>query len=317
MSTAAIGKQPTFLQKVPRKAWFCLVLAAVMLLGSVLLHLGDGSSAQLSELNAQAGTLASAQEQLDTLETRYQKRVTQLEEAKANLEASPEDSKLVSKLERAQGEYDKALKNRDQQLAKVQAMPTMDELNAQITQLKESSAGRSLLGNVLLVGVVLAGAAAIALIIRKIDVPVLIGMAGLLIGGALLVWGVHLNNLSPVLQAGQVAPGTMFVAVGLGIVTLGHVLYWILLTRARFDLKLILGLVLVLGGAGLGIAGFLTNNAPDAASKFINSMSPGFPNIFVGVIMFVIGSVVLAHPLTKIRYDIRKNPVLMIMATLG
>lgn len=313
MSTAAIGNKPSFLQKVPRKAWFCLILAAVMLLGSVLLSLGGGSNTQLSALNEQAATLAKAQEQLDTLETRYQKRVTQLEEAQANLEAEPEDSKLITKLERAQGEYDKALKNRDQQLAKVEAMPTMVELNEQITQLKESSAGRSLAANGLLLGMMLAGAAAIALNIREIDKPVRIGMAGLFLGGCLLVWGVHLNNLTPVLQAGEVAPGTTLIAIGLGVTALGHVLYWSLLTRAKLDLKLILGLILTLGGAGFGIAGFLTNNAPDAASKFINSMSPGFPCIFVGVIMAIIGTVILAHPLTKIRYDIRKNPMLVIM----
>ena len=140
-------KKPSFLQKISRKSWLCLIIAVVLIALSIALHLTGGSGSQLSELNAQAATLASATEQLNTLETRFQKRVTQLEEAKANLEASPEDSKLVSKLERAQGEYDKALKNRDAQLAKVEAMPTLEELNAQITEIKESSAGRALLAN--------------------------------------------------------------------------------------------------------------------------------------------------------------------------
>jgi len=315
MSTAAAkDKKPSFLQRVPRNAWICFALALAMLVGCVFLHASSGSGGQLSELNSQVSTLSSALKQLETLETRYQKRVTQLEEAKANLEASPEDSKLISKLERAQGEYDKALKNRDIQLAKVEAMPTMESLNEQISQLKESSAGRSLMANLLLVAAIVTIAAGIALIIRKVDVPVLIGMAGILIGGCLISYAVHMNNLVPVTEAAGTAPGTMMIAIGLGLIAVSHVLYWCFLTRAKVDLKLALGAVLILGGAGLGIAGLLINNAPDAASKWINSMSPGFPHIFAGTILFIIGSVVLAHPLTKIRYDIRKNPVLMIMA---
>lgn len=42
-------------------------------------------------------------------------------------------------------------------------------------------------------------------------------------------------------------------------------------------------------------------------------MSPGFPKIFAGIILVLIGTVILANPLTKIRYDIRKNPMLVIM----
>ena len=306
-------KKPSFWQKIKREAWLCLIVAAVLLIGSLGLRLAGGDGSQLSELNAQAATLASATEQLNTLESRYQKRVTQLEEAKANLAASPEDSKLASKLERAQGEYDKALKNRDNQLAKVQAMPTMDDLNAQILNLKEASAGRTMWANLLMLAAFLIICAAIALIVRKIDKKVIVGMAVLLVGGVMLIAGMHMNNLAPVLQPGETAPGTTILAIALGLLAIGHVLYWCFLTKVKLDLKTGLGLLLILGGAGLIIAGFLDNNAPDAASRYINSMSPGFPNIFVGVIMFIIGSVVLAHPLTKIRYDIRKNPVLMIM----
>ena len=306
-------KKPSFWQKIKREAWLCLIVAAVLLIGSLGLRLTGGDGNQLSELNAQAATLASATEQLNTLESRYQKRVTQLEEAKANLAASPEDSKLASKLERAQGEYDKALKNRDNQLAKVQAMPTMDDLNAQILNLKEASAGRTMWANLLMLAAFLSICAAIALMIRKIDKKVIAGMTVLLVGGVMLIAGMHMNNLAPVLQPGETAPGTTILAISLGLLAIGHVLYWCFLTKAKLDLKTGLGLLLILGGAGLIIAGFLDNNAPDAASRYINSMSPGFPNIFVGVIMFIIGSVVLAHPLTKIRYDIRKNPVLMIM----
>lgn len=315
MSTAVVkDKKPSFLQRVPRNSWICFALALVMLVGCVLLHASSGSGGQLSELNSQVSTLSSALKQLETLETRYQKRVTQLEEAQANLDASPEDSKLISKLERAQGEYDKALKNRDIQLAKVEAMPTMESLNEQISQLKENSAGRSLMANLLLVAALVTIAAGIALIIRKVDVPVLIGMAGMLIGGCLIAYAVHMNNLVPVTAAAGTAPGTMMIAIGLGLIAVSHALYWCFLTRAKVDLKLALGALLILGGAGLGIAGLLINNAPDAANKWIKSMSPGFPHIFAGTILFIIGSVVLAHPLTKIRYDIRKNPVLMIMA---
>ena len=306
-------KKPSFWQKIKREAWLCLIVAAVLLIGSLGLRLTGGDGSQLSELNAQAATLASATEQLNTLESRYQKRVTQLEEAKANLAASPEDSKLASKLERAQGEYDKALKNRDNQLAKVQAMPTMDDLNAQILNLKEASAGRTMWANLLMLAAFLSICAAIALMIRKIDKKVIAGMTVLLVGGVMLIAGMHMNNLAPVLQPGETAPGTTILAIALGLLAIGHVLYWSFLTKAKLDLKTGLGLLLILGGAGLIIAGFLDNNAPDAASRYINSMSPGFPHIFVGVIMFIIGSVVLAHPLTKIRYDIRKNPVLMIM----
>ena len=306
-------KKPSFWQKIKREAWLCLIVAAVLLIGSLGLRLTGGDGSQLSELNAQAATLASATEQLNTLESRYQKRVTQLEEAKANLAASPEDSKLASKLERAQGEYDKALKNRDNQLAKVQAMPTMDDLNAQILNLKEASAGRTMWANLLMLAAFLSICAAIALMIRKIDKKVIVGMAVLLVGGVMLIAGMHMNNLAPVLQPGETSPGTTVLAIALGLLAIGHVVYWSFLTKAKLDLKTGLGLLLILGGAGLIIAGFLDNNAPDAASRYINSMSPGFPNIFVGVIMFIIGSVVLAHPLTKIRYDIRKNPVLMIM----
>lgn len=306
-------KKPSFLRKMKREAWICLILMAVLLIGSFALRFTGGNGNQLSELNAQAATLTSALTQLETLETRFQKRVTQLDEAKANLAASPEDAKLISKLERAQGEYDKALKNRDNQLAKVQVMPTMDELNAQITGLKEASAGRSLTANLLLTAAFLCGFAAIALILCKLDAPVLIGMAALLVSGILLIIGMHLNNLSPVLQPGEVAPGMTILAIGLGALAVSHVLYWCYVTRAKLDLKLALGLVMILGGAGLVIAGFLDNNAPDAASRYINSMSPGFPHIFAGVILFIIGTVILAHPLTKIRYDIRKNPMLMIM----
>ena len=306
-------KKPSFWKKIKREAWLCLIVATVLLIGSLGLRLTGGDGSQLNELNAQAATLASATEQLNTLESRYQKRVTQLEEAKANLAASPEDSKLASKLERAQGEYDKALKNRDNQLAKVQAMPTMDDLNAQILNLKEASAGRTMWANLLMLAAFLSICAAIALMIRKIDKKVIVGMAVLLVGGVMLIAGMHMNNLAPVLQPGETAPGTTILAIALGLLAIGHVLYWCFLTKAKLDLKTGLGLLLILGGAGLIIAGFLDNNAPDAASRYINSMSPGFPNIFVGVIMFIIGSVVLAHPLTKIRYDIRKNPVLMIM----
>lgn len=312
MSTVPIGKKPSFFQRIPRRAWLCLLMAAAMLAGVIVLYTRDGgNSTQLSE---QISALSAAQAQLDTLETRYQKRVTQLEEAKANLEANPKDEKLLSKLERAQGEYDKALKNRDSQLAKVQAMPAMDELTAQLTELKESTAGRLLAANLLLVGMALAGAAAVALAIRKIDRGVLAGMAGLLIGGCVLAYGMHLNNLAPVVQAGATPPGTTYIAASLIVLALSHVLYWCLLTRAKPDLKLVLGTLLTLGGAGLGIAGFLTNSAPDAASRYINSMSPGFLKIFAGIILLVIGTVILAHPLTKIRYDLRKNPMLVIMA---
>ena len=303
----------SFLHKIRREAWLCLLLAGILLATSLCLRLAGDSDALLTELNAQATELTGALEQLETLESRYQKRVTQLEEAKANLAASPEDEKLISKLERAQGEYDKALKKRDEQLTAVQALPSMDVLNGQISLLKESSASRSLIANLLLTAAFLSSCAAVALLIRKISVPVLIGMAVLLAGCLPVCIGVHLNNLMPVLLPGETAPGTTLIAIGLCTIAAGHVLYWCFLTRTKVDLKLILGLIMIIGGTGLIVAGFLDNNAPDAASRFINSMSPGFPHIFIGTILFVIGTFILAHPLTKIRYDIRKNPMLVIM----
>ena len=313
MSTAVSNGKKPLLKRIRREAWIALILAVVMLAGGIFLSLGDESSSRLTELNEQLAALNNAQQQLETLETRFQKRVTQLEEAQANLAASPEDSKLVSKLERAQGEYDKALKNRDAQLAKVEAMPTLEEMNEQITGIKESSAGRAVLANALLAGAFLAAGAAIVVNKGKPGKAILACMAGLAVGAGLLVYGIHMNNLSPVLQAGQTAPGTTVIAVGMCVLALSHVAFWIVHSRAKVSVKMVVGALLVLGGAGLCVYGFLVNNAPDAASKFINSMSPGFPNIFAGVIMLLIGTVILANPLTKIIYDIRKNPILVLM----
>lgn len=290
-----------------------IAAAVVLLVLSVILYAGNGNSTELSTLNAQATELKNAQTQLDTLQTRFEKRATQLEEAQANLDASPEDEKLLSKLERAQGEYDKALKNRDQQQAKVDALPTMAELNERITDLKTSSAGRALAANLLLTAAFVAGAFAMASAVRQADKPVLGCMLGLAAAGCLIAFGVRMNDLSPVLQAGETAPGTTVIAIGLSLLTAAHAAYWITLIRGRLDVKLILGALLTVGGGALGVAGFLTNNAPDAASRYINSMSPGFPCIFAGAVLAIIGTLILALPMTRIRYDLRKNPLLVLM----
>ena len=63
-------KKPSFLQKIKRGAWFCLILSVLLLAGSLALHLTGGNGSQLSELNAQAATLTSALSQLETLEAR-------------------------------------------------------------------------------------------------------------------------------------------------------------------------------------------------------------------------------------------------------
>ena len=307
-------KLPDLLRKPEKqRILLCIVLAVVLAAVGVLLHAGSGSSTDLNALNAQATELKNAQAQLDTLETRYQKRVTQLEEAQANLAAAPEDEKLLSKLERAQGEYDKALKNRDQQQAKVDALPTMAELNEQITDLKTSSAGRALAANLLLTAAFVLGAFAMAGAVRQADVPVLVCMAGLAVAGCLIALGVRQNDLSPVLQADETAPGTTLIAIGLSCLTLMHAGYWITLSRSRLNVKTILGAALVLGGGALCVAGFLDNNAADAASRYSNSMSPGFPRIFVGAVLAILGTLILALPLTRIRYDLRKNPLLVLM----
>lgn len=288
-------------------------LAVVLIVLSIVLYAGNGSSADLSALNAKASELKNAQTQLETLEGRYQKRATQLEEAQANLDASPEDEKLLSKLERAQGEYDKALKNRDQQQAKVDAMPTMAELNEQIADLKTSSAGRAFAANLLLTAALVAGAYAMACAVRQADKPVLGCMLGLAAAGCVISFGVRTNDLSPILQAGETAPGTTLIAIGLSLLTAMHVGYWITLSRSKLNVKTVIGAVLTVVGGVLCVRGFLTNNAPDAASRYINSMSPGFPNIFVGAVLAIIGTLILALPLTRIRYDLRKNPLLMLM----
>ncbi len=306
-------KRPSLMSKIPTTGRVFLVVALIFAIACLYLKFGDNSRNESNRLSTQLSTLTSALEQLDTLETRFQKRVTQLEEAKLNLEASPEDEKLKSKLERAQGEYDKALRNRDNQKAKVDEMPTLDQLNEQILTLKESRAGRQLLANLCMAFALIAVLITCAVSVRKFDRPVLLATAGILIGALVIIYGVHLNNLAPVLTAGEVAPGAIWITSGLCVIALGYLCYWLFLTKAKFDIKFAIGVLLTLGGAGLFIAGFIINNQPDALSKYINSMSPGFLYIFSGILFFIIGSIVLACPLTKIRYDIRKNPILVLM----
>ncbi len=306
-------KKPSLMSKIPTLGRILLAAALVLVIACLYLKLGDNSRDESIRLNTELSTLTNALEQLETLETRYQKRVTQLEEAKQNLEASPEDQKLISKLDRAQGEYDKALRNRDQQKAKVDQMPTLDELNRQILDLKENRAGRQLLSNILLALSLVAVSFACALSIRKIDRNVIFAAAGMFLGALVIVFGVHLNNLAPVRAAGEVLPGARWITAGLGMIAISYVLYWFFLTKAKIDVKLIIGILLTLAGSGLFITGFVINNLPDALSKYVNSMSPGFLYIFAGILLFIIGSIILALPLTKIRYDIRKNPILVLM----
>lgn len=315
MSTAVVQiKKKSRLSRVGRQAWLCLLAAFVLLAGCILLRTFDGGAGtELSAASAQAAELSNALEQLETLETRYQKRVTQLEEAKAALEASPEDAKLKSKLDRAQGEYDKALKNRDKQLGVVNGMPTMAELNDQMNDLKESRATRMLISNLLLTMAFSAFSGFMAFMVRTIDRKVLISIGGLLLSCLLIVIGVHQNNLMPVLQPGETMPGTMIIAVGLGLLAIFHIIYWLMVTEDKTIVKIIISSLLILAGATLCIIGLFVNNQPDSASKYINSMSPGFPYIFVGIILLIIGTFVMAMPLMRLRYDLRKNPVLLIM----
>lgn len=306
-------KKPSLMSRIPSLGRALLAIALVLIIACLYLKLADNSRDESTRLNNQLTTLNSALEQLSTLETRFQKRVTQLEEAKTNLEASPEDQKLISKLERAQGEYDKALRNRDQQKAKVDQMPTLEALNSQILELKESRAGRQLLSNLLMALTLFIVSAVCALSVRKFDKPVIFASLIMLMGALIIVLGVHLNNLAPVRTVGDVLPGAWWIASGLCIIALSYVFYWVSLTKARLDIKTIIGILLTLAGAGLFITGFVINNLPNALSKYINSMSPGFLYIFAGILLFVIGSMVLALKLTKIRYDIRKNPILVLM----
>lgn len=301
------------MSRIPVIGKVLLASALIFIIACLFLKFADNSRDQMTNLNNQLATLTSALEQLDDLEARYQKRITQLEEAKINLEAAPDDQKLKSKLDRAQGEYDKALNKRDQQKAKVEKMPSLDSLNRDILDLKESRAGRQLLSNLAMALALISIAIACSLSIRKFDLPVILSTSGLSIGALVIIYGKHLNNLAPVLQVGEVAPGAMFITVGLIILALAYICYWLFLTEAKIDVKSIVGLLLTLGGAGLFIAGFVINNQPDTLSKYINSMSPGFLYIFSGIILFLLGSVVLIFPLWRIRYDIRKNPILVLM----
>lgn len=315
MSISALpaGKAAGLRRTSPR-AWICLAVVAVLLAVGIVVRLQSGDTARITELTAQASALTSAQEQLDTLQTRFERRETQLAEAKAALEAAPDDESLLSKLDRAQGEYDKALRNRDQQLAKVEAMPSIETINGEINDLKESSARNALLANAMMLVAILAAALGIAYLVRTADGKVLLGIGGLALAGVLIVAAIYRNDLHPVTAAGQTAPGTAMIAVGIGMAALAHILYWCFLTKARVDFKMGLGAVLVSVAGGLFIVGLLKNNAPDAASKYINSMSPGFMNIFVGAVLLIVGSLILALPMTRIRYDLRKNPMLMLMA---
>lgn len=292
------------MSRIPVIGKVLLASALIFIIACLFLKFADNSRDQMTNLNNQLATLTSALEQLDDLEARYQKRITQLEEAKINLEAAPDDQKLKSKLERAQGEYDKALNKRDQQKAKVDKMPSLDSLNKDILDLKESRAGRQLLSNLAMALALVSLAIACALSIRKFDLPVILSTSGLCIGALVIIYGKHLNNLAPVLQVGEVAPGAMFITVGLIILALAYICYWLFLTKAKIDLKSIVGLLLTLGGAGLFIAGFVINNQPDTLSKYINSMSPGFLYIFSGIILFLLGSVVLIFPLWRDRKSV-------------
>ncbi len=306
-------KKPSLMSRIPAVGRIFLAVALVLVIACLYLKLGDNSREESNRLNTELTQLTSALEQLDTLEARFQKRVTQLEEAKLNLEASPEDAKLASKLERAQGEYDKALKNRDQQKAKVEQMPTLEALNSDILEIKENRAGRQLLSNLCIVFAMVALLCVFAVSIRKYGLTVVLPALGMFIGALVITYGVHLNNLAPVRAAGIVMPGAAWITAGLCVLALGYVMYWFFLTNARITIKSVIGALLTLGGAGLFIAGFVINNQPDALSKYINSMSPGFLYIFAGIIVFLIGTLVLAFPLAKIRYDIRKNPILVLM----
>lgn len=306
-------KKPSLMSRIPAIGRIFLAVALVLVIACLYLKLGDNSREESNRLNTELTQLTSALEQLDTLEARFQKRVTQLEEAKLNLEASPEDAKLASKLERAQGEYDKALRNRDQQKAKVEQMPTLEALNSDILEIKENRAGRQLLSNLCIVFAMVALLCVFAVSIRKYGLTVVLPALGMFIGALVITYGVHLNNLAPVRAAGIVMPGAAWITAGLCVLALGYVMYWFFLTNARITIKSVIGALLTLGGAGLFIAGFVINNQPDALNKYINSMSPGFLYIFAGIIVFLIGTLVLAFPLAKIRYDIRKNPILVLM----
>ena len=306
-------KKPSLMSRIPAVGRIFLAVALVLVIACLYLKLGDNSREESNRLNTELVQLTSALEQLDTLEARFQKRATQLEEAKLNLETSPEDTKLVSKLDRAQGEYDKALRNRDQQKAKVEQMPTLEALNSDILEIKETRAGRQLLSNLCIVFAMVALLSVFAVSIRKYGLTVILPALGMFIGALVITYGVHLNNLAPVRTAGIVMPGAVWITAGLCVLALGYVMYWFFLTNVRITIKSVIGALLTLGGAGLFIAGFIINNQPDALSKYIKSMSPGFLYIFAGIIVFLVGTLVLAFPLTKIRYDIRKNPILGLM----
>ena len=299
-------------RKTDQKAIVCLILAGALLIAGIAMYLtGGDSSAQINLLNEQIKTLTEENETLATLQGRFDKRVTQLQEAEAALAASPEDAKLLSKRDRAQSEYDKALKNRDKQLNAMAGLGDMNALSEEIALMKESASGRQLIGNILFALCLLAGAAGLALCGRGIDGKIILSLILLLAGALLLIGGVHQNNLSHAGTPGE--PGVALVTIGLGVATLAHILYCAFSTRAKLDFKLILGAAIVLTAGGLCITGITKNSAPDAAAHFVNSMSPGFLYCFCGVVAYLIGTIIIVLPLTKVRYDISKNPMLVAM----
>lgn len=309
MSTAAVAARPL---KADRKTTVCLILAALLLLGGIAAYISGGDAgAQISALNARIKTLTAENETLSTMQTRLDKRAAQLADAKDALAASPDDEKLLSKRDRAQSEYDKALKNRDKQLTLMADMGDIDALTLEAAEITEGVSGKRLTGNLLFALCVVSGAAALAFAGRAMNLKMILSLALLLAGALIASLGMYQNGMSPAATPGE--PGAPLICAGVGVVTIAHILYCAFLTRAKLDMKLLLGAALTLTAGGLCVTAIAKNSAPDAASQFINAMSPGFLFAFGGVIAYILGAMVMVLPFHKVRYDLRKNPMLVLM----
>ena len=297
-----------------RASVFCLIIALACAISAATIRIiGNKDIGKLSILNEQIDATASDEEQLTTLQERFDKRVSQLAEAQAALDGNPTDSKLASKLERAQGEYDKALKNLNKQLSKMEGKPTVAELNVELTAVKAGTANSLLVSNALFLLAILCTAVSYVFMMGG-GIRQYLPVIGLLIAGAVVLWGVHLNNLCPSLKAGETLPGSDIIVAGYALFALFHAFYWSFVTRSKFDCKLILGIIVIFAGAALIIQGHIQNNVPDVKELYVNAMSPGFLYLLGGGVLFAVGTLIIALPLVRLRYDIRKNPLLVLMA---
>lgn len=170
-----------------RASVICLIIALACTISAATIRIiGNKDIGKLSILNEQIDATASDEEQLTTLQERFDKRVSQLAEAQAALDENPTDSKLASKLERAQGEYEKALKNLNKQLSKMEGKPTVAELNVELTAVKAGTANSLLVSNALFLLAILCTAVSYVFMMGG-GIRQYLPVIGLLIAGAVVL----------------------------------------------------------------------------------------------------------------------------------